>query len=240
MGVDTGTLDLLAIGAHPDDVEIGAGGTLAALVSRGVRVGLVDLTLGELASNGTPEERQREAEQAGRELGLTVRWSAGLVEWPRDDGSALDELVGAIRRFRPGVLLAPHPGDPHPGHAWAARLAGEARYLGGLTRWGEGAPFRPRFLLHYFICGETYPSLVIDVSHQYGRKRAALAAHASQFQSRPGGTPTPLNTGAFLHMIEIRDRHWGTRMGVQFAEGFWTPEPVPMLDPRFLVNGGED
>jgi bacillithiol biosynthesis deacetylase BshB1 len=233
---------LLAIAAHPDDAEIGAGAILAGLASRGIAVGVLDLTRGELASNGTPETRAEEAAQAAQELGLAWRWNAGLPEWPWTEGPGVEVLVKAFRACRPDVVLAPYPGDRHPGHVWAARLAAEARQLAGTRRWRDdlGPPHRPRRLFHYFVNGDTVPSLVVDVSQDYHRKQAALAAHASQFQPTNGSVPTVLNSGAFLRLVESRDRHFGAMIGVEFGEGLWSPEPIAVTDFRLLTDrGGE-
>ncbi len=237
-----GSLEVLAIAAHPDDGEIGAGGILAGLAARGIRVGVLDLTRGELASNGTPETRAEEAARAARELGLSWRGNAGLPEWPWTEGPGVEMLVRVFRACRPDVVLAPYPGDGHPGHAWAGRLAAEARQLAGMHRWGDdlGLPHRPRRLLHYFVNGETQPSLIVDVSRHYERKRAALAAHASQFQATPGSLPTRLNSGALLRLVESRDRHFGAMIGVEFGEGLWSAEPVAVTDVSLLPDrGGE-
>ncbi len=235
-------LDALAVAAHPDDAEIGAGGTLATLAARGYRVGVLDLTVGDLASNGTVEQRSEEAARAARELGLVWRRNAGLPEWPRQTEPAARAVVEALRRYRPVVLLAPYPEDEHPGHAWAGCVAVEARHLAGLARWTQGGPpYRPPVLWHYFIHGETSPSVVVDVSEQYERKRAALAAYASQFTVHPGAVITRLNSGAFLRLVESRDRHFGGRIGCEFGEGFWSAEPVAVREPKLLVfrEGGE-
>ncbi|HSW09973.1 MAG TPA: bacillithiol biosynthesis deacetylase BshB1 [Bacillota bacterium] len=235
-------LTVLAVAAHPDDAEIGAGGILAALAARGVPVGVLDLTRGELASNGSPEMRAAEAARAAQELGLTWRGNAGLPEWPWSEGFAVEALVRVLRACRPDVVFAPYPGDPHPGHGWAGRLAAEARQLAGMGRWGVdlGRPHRPRRLLHYFVNGDTLPSLIVDVSADYPRKRAALTAHASQFQTAPGSVPTRLNSGAFLRLIESRDRHFGAMIGVEFGEGLWSPEPIAVTDVSSLTGrGGE-
>ncbi|HCC32920.1 MAG TPA: bacillithiol biosynthesis deacetylase BshB1 [Clostridiales bacterium] len=236
------SLKVLAVAAHPDDAEIGAGAILAGLAARGMPVGVLDLTRGELASNGTPEMRAEEAARAAGELGLTWRGNAGLPEWPWTEGSGVEALVKVLRACRPDVVLAPYPGDPHPGHVWAGRLAAEARQLAGMRRWRDdlGHPHRPRRLLHYFVNGETVPSLIVDASREYPRKRAALAAHVSQFQATPGSVPTRLNSGDLLRLIESRDRHFGAMIGVEFGEGLWSPEPIAVTDGSLLAERGGD
>ena len=216
--------DVLAVGAHPDDVEIGCGGTVARLAAAGRQVGILDLTAGEMSTRGTLERRTREAEAAATALGATWRSCLDLPDGRLSTGLAAQvaAVVGAVRGSGARAVLLPDGDDPHPDHCAAAALVRQACFLAGLIRWHPelGAPHRPRLAVSYPGPRQVPAvALVIDVSAVYNRKRAALAAHASQFG--PGdGTATHLSTGHFLIAIEGRDRACGNVIGVELGEGF--------------------
>jgi len=239
-------LDLLCVAPHPDDAELGMGGLLAVAAASGLRAGVLDLSRGERASNGSPEERLREGGAASRLLGLRWRGNLGLPDRDLVGPKARAALAGAVRLLRPAVVFIPHPEDPHPDHGAAHRLSAEAVFDAGLRRgavapWAEGAPaFRPRSVLQYFINGWREPALVVDVTAAYETKRRAVAAHASQFHL--GGTgdaaPTRLNTGAAMAQVESRDRYFGAQAGVVYAEGFIPLRPLQVADIGLLVGVG--
>jgi bacillithiol biosynthesis deacetylase BshB1 len=215
-------VDLLVFGPHPDDLEIGLGGSIAKHVQLGHRVGLCDLTRGELGTNGTPEQRLEESESAREVLG--ARWRDNLRLPDGDlgsDPSHLRAIVALIRAARPKTIAVPYSRDRHPDHVAASRLLTRAAFLSGLTRFAaEGAKWRADWLLYYFINDSTRPSFVVDVSAQYEIKRASLACHRSQFAPPDtGATPTRLNTPRFQQLIESRDAQFGALIGVAFAEG---------------------
>ena len=231
MGV-TMHADLVVFGPHPDDIEIGIGGSVATHVDLGYTVGLCDLTRGELGSNGTPEERVQEAQAAADVLGVSWRRNLG---WP--DGeigqsgvytSQIRSAAELIRNARPSVVVIPYWTDRHPDHEAASRVLREAVFRAGLRRYGaDGEAWRPDWTCHYFINDLSRPSFVIDVSNAYARKQAALACYVSQF--RPPGedaVETRLTGGPFLHMIEARDAHLGTQIGAAQAEGFVVKDPL--------------
>jgi bacillithiol biosynthesis deacetylase BshB1 len=215
-------LDLLAFGAHPDDIEIGLGGIVARHAAEGYRVGLCDLTRGEMATNGTPEQRLAEAEAARRVLGAVWR---GNLEWPDGEISETVEHARAaaevIRRWRPRVVAIPYWRDRHPDHAAASRVLSLAAFKSGLRRYSAaGDAWRAEWICHYFINQSVEPSFVIDVSDYYETKRRALACHASQFSAGVSDAKaTRLNSPRFLQLIESRDAQFGARAGVAFAEG---------------------
>ena len=224
-----GAVDLLVCGPHPDDLEIGLGGSIAKHVSLGHRVGLCDLTRGELGTNGTPEERLAEAEAARKILGAAWRENLGLPDGDiGGDRSHLRTIVELIRRARPKTIAVPYELDRHPDHAAASRLLTKAAFQSGLARYAAaGEKWRADWLLYYFINDSTRPSFVVDVSPQYAVKRAALAAHRSQFA--PPSTSvaaTRLNTPRFQQLIESRDAQFGALIGVEFAEGVIARDPI--------------
>jgi len=215
-------LQLLAIAPHPDDAEIGAGGTLALHAARGYRVGILDLTRGELGSNGTPEERLAEAERAAAVLGLAWRGNLGLPDRGLAASSGqVAELVRVLRRLRPRVVLLPSPTDAHPDHRAATALAEEALMSAGLPKWDPATPaHRVERVLYYFVDPPVHPSLLVDVSGYLEVKMQALRCHASQFLPGPGRTPTALNGGHYLARVEYQARYLGAACGREAAEAF--------------------
>jgi bacillithiol biosynthesis deacetylase BshB1 len=213
--------DLVVFGPHPDDIEIGAGGVVASHAAAGHRVGLCDLTAGELGSNGTPEERTREAAEAARVLGAAWRVNLG---WP--DGAITIDLarpaVELIRRHRPRVVAVPYWDDRHPDHVAASQVLSAAIFKSGLRRYAaDGEAWRPDWICYYFINDMATPSFVVDVTAHYDIKRAALDCYVSQFT--PTGdmaVATRLTAASFRQLIESRDAQFGARAGVPFAEGF--------------------
>lgn len=234
--------EVLAVGAHPDDVELGCGGTLARLAAAGRRVGILDLTRGELATRGTPAGRAEEAARAARALGVTWRHVLDLPDGGLDshDGAQRDAVVAVLRQAMPTVVIFPHWGDPHPDHAAGSRLVQDACFLAGLARWHEelGTPHRPRLLLAYPGPRQLLvPHLVVDVTTSAPAKRRALAAHASQFETA-AGTPTHLASGHFLAAVEGRDRAAGNTVGCEVGEGFVAVGPVPADIVAWLFGEG--
>jgi bacillithiol biosynthesis deacetylase BshB1 len=214
------SVDLLAFGPHPDDIELGLGGVVAGHVADGVRVGLCDLTAGELGSNGTPEERRREAAEAAEVLGAAWRENLG---WP-DGRITLDlerSAVELVRRHRPRTVAVPYWDDRHPDHVAASQVLTSAVFKSALRRYGaDGDAWRPDWVCYYFINDMAVPSFVIDVSTHYATKRAALDCYRSQFApAGPGAVGTRLTASSFRQLIESRDAQFGARIGVPFAEG---------------------
>jgi len=226
-------LDLLVFGPHPDDIEIGLGGTVARHVALGCRVGLCDLTLGELASNGAPEQRLAEAEAARAVLGADWRENLRLPDGALGpEPEQIRAVVAMIRRWRPRVIAAPHDRDRHPDHVGASRLLTRAAFMAGLGRYPHGGdPWRPEWICYYFINDADEPSFVVDVSRYYELKRRALACHASQF-ALPAGQRmnTRLTSSRFRQLVESRDAQFGAATGVAFAEGLIVREPIVRPD----------
>jgi len=222
-------LDLLVFSPHPDDAEIGLGGTIARHVADGHSVGLVDLTAGELSSNGTVDERRREAADAARVLGVRSREN---LAWP-DGGIAptpemIQSAIACLRRHRPRAVAIPYWHDRHPDHVAASEVLTRAVFQSGLRRVDAGGePWRPDWTCYYFINDGAPPSFVVDVSAHYEKKRQALACYPSQF--RPAGSDaaaTRLTASTFHQLIESRDAQFGALAGVAFAEGVIVREPL--------------
>jgi bacillithiol biosynthesis deacetylase BshB1 len=221
--------DVLVFGPHPDDIEIGVGGAVARHAALGLRVGLCDLTAGEMGTNGTPERRLAEAQAASEVLGAA--WRENL-RWPdRAIGKApsqLAEAVWFIRRHRPRTIVIPYWSDRHPDHVAASELLTEAAFTAGLQRYGtNGEAWKADWVCYYFINDAAPPSFVIDVSDHYDRKCAALDCHTSQFErSESGAQATRLNTPVFRKLIESRDAQFGALAGVRWAEGLVVRDPI--------------
>jgi bacillithiol biosynthesis deacetylase BshB1 len=222
-------VDLIVFGPHPDDSEIGLGGTIARHASAGHSVGLCDLTAGELSTNGTPSDRQHEAEAAARVLGAAWRENLG---WPDGGIDATPPLVRSavefIRRHRPRTVAIPYWSDRHPDHVAASHTLAVAVFRSGLRRYeANGDPWRPEWICYYFINDAATPSFVVDVSGSYERKRAALDCYRSQFAPTGGdAVDTRLTASTFRQLIESRDAQFGALAGVAFAEGLIVREPV--------------
>ena len=240
-------VDVLAFGPHPDDIEIGIGATLAKHASLGHRVGLCDLTGGEMGSNGTVAERLVEAEAARDVLGALWRTNLRLPDRAiGSDPAHIRRVAEVVRRARPRVVALPYWSDRHPDHAAASHLVAEAVFNAGLRRYpAEGDAWKPEVSCYYFINDSVAPSFVIDVSDHYETKRRALACHASQF--RPAGSDavaTRLTTTRFQQLIESRDAQFGAQAGFAFAEGCVVRQPVvrthllPDLPPALLPDDG--
>lgn len=221
-------LDLLALGAHPDDVEVHVGGLLALATERGQRAAILDLTSGDLGTRGTPETRRAEAGEAARILGVERR----VLDLP--DGRFLEDeptrlrLMAEFRRLRPRVLILPAPEDRHPDHRRAHRLGREAAYYAGLKNYPcPGEPWRPEAIA--WVGGENPgpPDLLVDVSAVWERRMAAFDAFGSQFDQAEGLPPTRIAHPAFRRGVEGRAMHWGSLRLCAWAEALWCERPVP-------------
>jgi bacillithiol biosynthesis deacetylase BshB1 len=223
------SVDLLVFGPHPDDIEIGLGGTIARHAAMGLTVGVCDLTAGEMGSNGTVDERLAESEAARKALGAVWREN---FRWPDrrigTDAAHLDQAVAFIRRHQPRVIAVPYWSDRHPDHVAASHVLTDAAFNSGLRRYpSEGPAWKPEWICYYFINDSAAPSFVVDVSDCYQQKRAALDCYVSQFQrNAPGAAATRLNTPLFRQLVESRDAQFGALAGVTWAEGFVVREPV--------------
>ncbi|MFC7392653.1 bacillithiol biosynthesis deacetylase BshB1 [Scopulibacillus cellulosilyticus] len=222
-------LDILAFGAHPDDVEIGMGGTIARHTSKGFKVGICDLTKAELSSNGNVILRQQEASNASDTLRLSIRENLGFP----DRGLTLDDkkiakIVDIIRLYEPRIVFAPFFEDRHPDHGHCGRLVEEAVFSAGIKKY-QGTQELPSHkvqdLYFYYINGFHKADFVIDVSDVHHVKMEALKAYRSQFMLSKDGVETPLTNG-YLETVESRDRLYGKETGTLFAEAFKSKKPI--------------
>ncbi len=235
-------LDVLAIGSHPDDVELGCGGTLAQLSGRGLRVGILHLTRGEAGTRGTAVERRREAEAAAKALGAAELdfmdcGDGRLIQ----DETAEDELIARLRRWRPELVLGPAPGDRHPDHGRAHRLVADSCFYAGLARRSEGEPHRPAAVFSYMQHDLFDPAFIVDVSSTWEVKLEALAAYESQLH-QPGEErqepATKVASPEFRRAVEGRAQHFGLLVGAAYGEPFWSRLPLAVADPMNLLPKG--
>lgn len=223
-------VDILAIGAHPDDVELGCGGTLAKLISEGKKVAIVDLTQGELGTRGTNVTRAQEAASASEILGISARENLKMKDgFIHNSEEYQIQIVKMIRKYQPEIVLANAVDDRHPDHAKAAKLVSDACFLSGLVKIeteldGENQKqWRPKQVFHYIQWKHITPDFVIDISNFMEKKIEACLAYKTQFYDPNSNEPmTPIATKDFLESLTYRAQDLGRLSGVEFAEGFTT------------------
>jgi bacillithiol biosynthesis deacetylase BshB1 len=226
-------VDVVCIGAHPDDVEIGMGGSVAAMVRQGLSVALVDLTNGEPTPHGTPETRAAEAKRAAEILCVHERRTLSQPNRSlMDTVDARLELAQALRELRPQILFVPYPLDAHPDHVAAHQIATAARFYAKLTKTEmSGEPHYPRRVYQYMAVHMrlvALPAFILDISETIDVKLEALAAYRSQFGDNEA------NSG-IIPMMELTARSWGMQIGVSAGEPFYTPEPVGLRSLADLI-----
>jgi bacillithiol biosynthesis deacetylase BshB1 len=227
-------LDILAFGAHPDDVELGCAGTLLGAIAEGKKVGVIDLTKGELGTRGSISQRLSEAQLASELLGLSIRENLGMA-----DGFFINNkehqliIIETIRRFQPSIIFCNAPEDRHPDHGRAASLIEEAAFLSGLEKIKtshEGIAqeaWRPTQVFHYIQSRNLTPNFVVDISKHIEKKMEAILAHSSQFYDPKSNEPdTFISSAAFLEFVKGRAKELGQQIGVQYAEGFITQKTL--------------
>ncbi|MBL7190616.1 bacillithiol biosynthesis deacetylase BshB1 [bacterium] len=234
-------LDILAFGAHPDDIELAIGGTIIKHVDKGYQVGVVDLTRGELGSRGDADTRSEEAAAAAKVMGINLRDKLelpdGFVEVNRENKL---KVIEEIRRFRPKVILMPCETDRHPDHGNCGKLVRESCFLSGLKKIETGSqPHKPSQIFQYFLAWEYQFSFIIDVSREFARRLEAIKCYASQFHRENDETEsqTLLSRPDFLDWIVNRARYYGNRIGVEYGEPFLSPGVMKASDLTKLKVG---
>ncbi|GAB5536194.1 MAG: bacillithiol biosynthesis deacetylase BshB1 [Rubricoccaceae bacterium] len=238
-------LDVLALAAHPDDVELCAAGTMLVLADQGYQTGIVDFTRGELGTRGTPEGRMQEADAASEILGLAARENLGLPDGDIQNTKANQlQLIRRIRRYRPHIVLATAERVRHPDHGAATQLSVDALFYSGLRKVetvdDDGMPqepWRPHHVLHYMQALDFEPTLIVDVSSVWDRRVQALLAFKSQFFN-PDASPTAgeepetyISNPDFFRWVEARARTQGYRIGATYGEGFlYRHGPIGVTD----------
>lgn len=231
-------LDILVLAAHPDDAELGCSGTIAAQVAKGNKVGIVDLTHGEMGTRGTPELRLQEADKAAQILGLAARENMGFQDvFFKDDAEHQLKLVQVIRKYQPEIVLANAVTDRHPDHGKGSSLATNACFMSGLTKietYQDGvkqAPWRPKFVYHYIQNNYIQPDFIVDISEFWDTKVKSIAAFGSQFFDPKSQEPASfISSPEFLPFIESRGREFGHRIQVKYGEGFTVERFIGVAD----------
>jgi N-acetylglucosamine malate deacetylase 1 len=232
-------LDLLILAAHPDDAEMSSGGTMAAAIAKGKKVGIIDFTKGELGTRGTPEIRASESAAASKILGISARENLGFRDgFFRNDEIHQLKLIAAIRRYQPDIVLANAIEDRHPDHGKGASLAVDACFLSGLrmikTVDFDGTPqkeWRPKNLFHYIQDRYIEPDFVVDISEFWDLKEASIRAYKSQFFDENSKEPESyLTSPVFLEFLEARSREFGHKIGAKYGEGYTKTKTIGVKD----------
>jgi len=223
------TLDILAFGVHPDDIELGCAGTILAAVAEGKKVGIIDLTQGELGTRGTAATRKVEAENAAKLLGVTVRENLKMADgFFVNDEAHQRKIIEVIRKYKPQIILSNAPEDRHPDHGRSSKLVSEAAFLSGLrkieTTDEDGniqEQHRPAYVFHYIQDRFIQPDFAIDITAFHDKKLASIRCYTTQFHSESSTEPqTYISSPQFLDTIKARAMMLGKRIGVMYAEGF--------------------
>lgn len=237
-------VDILAIGAHPDDIELSAGGTVIKSVQQGKEVAIVDLTQGELGSRGTIETRYDEAQNAAQIMGVSYRENLKLADgFFEEDKVSLLKLVVAIRKYQPDIVLANAIKDRHPDHGRASNFISRACFLAGLLKIetkmdGEiQDKWRPRAVYHYIQDRYIRPDFIVDVSDFKDQKFKAILAYKTQFYQKDAqeGPSTPISGEEFIASLEARLVQFGRDIGVQYGEGFTADRMIGVEDITVLL-----
>ena len=236
-------LDILAIAAHPDDAELSCIGTLMLHAAKGYKVGILDLTRGEMGTRGTPELRMIESANASAISGLTARDNIGLADcfFQNDQKSQL-KIIEQIRRFQPDIIFCNAPEDRHPDHGKGAQLAIDSCFYSGLSKietiWNnrKQEAWRPKQVYHYIQDRKLTPDFVMDITSFWERKQKVIKAYSSQFYDPNSDEPeTYISTSAFWDFLEGRAREMGHYISVPFGEGFIKTK---MLAPKNIFDLG--
>lgn len=233
-------LDMLAIAAHPDDAELSCSGTIASHVAKGYKVGILDLTRGEMGTRGTPELRIEEAGKAAEILNLSMRENLGFQDvFFKDDKDHQIAIARVLRSYRPEIVLANAVSDRHPDHGKGGSLASHACFVSGLRKLEtekDGKPqeaWRPKFVYHYIQNNYIEPDLVVDISSHWETKINSILAFQSQFYNPDSKEPESfISRPDFLDFIEARSREMGHKINVKYGEGF-TVERVTGVSDLF-------
>jgi bacillithiol biosynthesis deacetylase BshB1 len=236
-------LDILVIAAHPDDSELACSGTIASHIQKGYKVGVLDLTRGEMGTRGTPEIRMEESTEAARILGLSMRENLGFEDvFFEDDFQHQLQIIRYIRKLRPQIILANAISDRHPDHGKGGSVASKACFMSGLrkieTDW-DGQPqeaWRPKFIYHYIQNNYIKPDFVVDVTEYWDKKMESIKAFKSQFYDPNSNEPESfISSSGFLDFIDARGKEFGHSINARYGEGF-TVERMVGIDDLFNLK----
>lgn len=227
-------LDILAFAAHPDDVELSCSGTLLHHIAMGKKVGIVDLTRGELGTRGSAELRDQEAANSSKIMGLHARENLRMADGFFEDNKENQlKIIEMIRKYQPDLVLANAINDRHIDHGRGAELVHKACFLSGLSKieTGDLKAWRPKRVLHYIQDYFMQPDVVIDITPWFEKKKECIMAFSSQFYNPESKEPeTPISSASFFQFLEARSREMGRLIGVEFGEGFVSKTPLSLKD----------
>jgi len=239
-------LDFLAFAAHPDDAELSMGGTIKKMINKNKSFGIIDLTEGELGTRGSREIRAKEADEASKILGVTIRENLGLP----DGKIAVNEdntlkLISIIRKYRPKIIFAPYFNDRHPDHIEASKLVKRAMFFAGLPKIetelnGEiQKPFRPKKIFYFIQTYEFEPTFIVDISETFDIKMNAVRAYQTQFHIEGLENSEPktfISDPEFIKYLEARSKYFGFKIGKEYGEPFFSEEPIELDLFNYLEN----
>jgi len=231
-------LDVLAFASHPDDAELAMGGSIAKFVDAGYKVGIVDLSKGEMGTRGSEKTRKKEAEDASKVLGIHERVNLGLPDGKlKLNDDFVKEVITQIRRFRPKIIFAPFFNDRHPDHVGTSRIVKEAFFFSGLTKIDtefegkEQVPYRPKKIYYYMQYYEFTPSFINDISKTFDKKMNSMKAYGTQFFNEKSESDEPqtfISQLNFIKFIEARAKYFGFKIGKDFGEPFYSEEEIEL------------
>lgn len=231
-------LDVLVFASHPDDAELAMGGTVAKFTKNKLKVGIVDLSKGEMGTRGSEEIRKEEAENASKILGITTRQNLGLPDGSlKLNDDFVKEVIKQIRRFRPKIIFAPYFNDRHPDHVGTSRIVKEAFFFSGLTKidtelYGvKQVPYRPQKIYYYMQYYEFTPSFINDISETFEAKMNSINAFGTQFFNEKNKSDEPqtfISQLNFIKFIEARAKYFGFKIGKEYGEPFYSEEEIEL------------
>jgi len=236
-------LDVLVFAAHPDDAELSASGTIAKLIKQGKKVGIIDLTRGELGSRGSVEERKTEAENSSKVLGISIRENLGFSDGFFENNKEHQlKIISVIRKYQPSIIICNAISDRHIDHGRASKMVSDSIFLSGLIKIETlendqiQKAWRPKFVLHYIQDRYIKPDLVVDITDTFDIKMKSILAFKSQFYNGDDSLPkTPISSKDFLDFVAARSREFGRSIGVTFGEGFTVERPIGVNNLMDLI-----
>jgi N-acetylglucosamine malate deacetylase 1 len=236
--------DILAFGVHPDDVELGCAGTLMASIYEGKKVGLIDLTRGELGTRGNAETRNAESDAAAKVMGLHARENLEMADgFFQHNEENVFKIITIIRKYSPEIIFCNAPEDRHPDHGRSSKLVADAAFLSGLRKiettldGKQQEAWRPKYVFHYIQDKYLEPDFVFDITPFYKKKMEAIQCYATQFYNPELDEPkTYISSPEFLESVTARDMILGKRVGVKYAEGFLTSKMIGIRSFDALIQ----
>jgi len=231
-------LDILVFGAHPDDVELGCGGTILKHVKQGYKVGIIDLTRGELGTRGTEETRSDETENSTKILGVSLRDNMGFKDgFFQNDESHKLELIKKIREYKPEIVITNAPTDRHPDHGRSSDLTIDSCFLSGLEKIETGQDvWRPKHIYHYIQFNTILPDFVVDVTDEMEQKIESILCYKTQFYNPESEeTETIISSEDFLESVKYRAKDLGRQSTCKYAEGFITNQTLKVNSLKDLI-----